>query len=124
VAKGRLAVVLEVLAGRQTVADACGRLGLSERRFYDLRDQALRAALAGLEPRPRGRPPRMSADARTTALEATVRELRLDLHAAQVREEIALALPQLHRRAGPGQRAARRPARGQATGGRRAAPGG
>src|SRR5262249_45405092 len=83
-AKGRPGGVLGALAGGRTVADACRRLGLSERRFYALRDRALQAALRGLEPRPAGRParPGAAADARVATLEATIQELRLDLRAA------------------------------------------
>jgi hypothetical protein len=67
------------------------------------------AALDGLEPRPAGRPPRQPPDpnGRLAALEAMVRELRLDLQAAQVREEIALCLPRVVRRAEPAKKAAR-----------------
>ncbi len=101
-AKARLLAVLDVLSGRRTVAQAGLPLGLGERRLRALRDQALAAALAGLEPRPAGRPARAPAgpDARVAALEAEVRELRIGLRAAQVREEIALLLPRLRRRGG------------------------
>ena len=53
---------------------------------------------------------------RVAELEAALRDLRVDLHAARIREEIALTLPQLLRRsrrvkkAAPGKR--RRPALG------------
>jgi hypothetical protein len=102
-AKQRLTLILETLAGRRTVVEASRRLGLSERRFYALREQGLQQALRSLEPRPVGRPPGGPAalDAERSRLEAEVRGLRLELRAAQVREEIAVALPHLLRRRAP-----------------------
>ena len=110
-AKARLEMLLEVLAGRRSIADGCARLGLSERRLHALRQQALQAALASLEPRPAGRPVRMPEEGPETAetLQATIRDLRLDLRAAQVREEIALTMPDLLRETGRGSGAARGP---------------
>jgi hypothetical protein len=56
-AKERLQVVLETLAGTCRVQEVCQRLGLSEPRFHQLRQQVLEAALERLEPRPAGRKP-------------------------------------------------------------------
>jgi hypothetical protein len=115
VAKDRLRALLEALTGRQTAGQACLQLGLGERRFRELRDAMLQAALAGLEPQSVGRPPQAggAADARVVELEAQVRELKLDLRAAQVREEIALVLPQVLHRRGPGKGARRGKGRGR-----------
>jgi hypothetical protein len=97
VAKERLRAVLLTMLGQQTIAEVAAQLGLSERRLHGLRGRMLQAALQALEPLPAGRPPRLSAesDARTEALEAELRDLRLDLRAAQIREEVALVMPQL-----------------------------
>jgi hypothetical protein len=124
-AKTRLELILEALAGRRTVAEVCRQLGLGERRFHALRQQVLQAALGSLEPRPAGRPAQTpsAADGRVAALEAAVQELRLDLRAAQIREEIALALPHLLQRAAQTKKAGRLPHRCRPTG-PRAAPGG
>src|SRR5262249_19770434 len=106
----RLQAVLQTLAGKLTVTDACARLGIGLRRFHLLRREALQAALERLEPRPAGRPERrQDADCgRVAALEAALRELRLDLRAAQVREEIALLLPHVLRPTRSEKRARRR----------------
>ena len=66
----------------------------------------VQAALASLEPRPAGRPVRMPEEGPETAetLQATIRDLRLDLRAARVREEIALTMPDLLRATGRGSR--------------------
>jgi hypothetical protein len=108
-AKARLRAVLEALTGGRTLAAVCLHLGISERHYRALRDRALQAALAALEPRPAGRPARSDVEpgGHVAELEATVRALRLDLRAAQVREEIALLLPQVLRRGGRAQRARR-----------------
>lgn len=108
-AKSRLAMIVEALAGRLTVAEACRELGLRERRFHALRNQVLQVSLASLEPRAAGRPAAQpgATDARVTALQQVVRELRLDLRAAQIREEVALAMPQLLRKPMRSKRAAR-----------------
>src|SRR5262245_5697401 len=102
VAKARLTAMLAILSGRRTVAAVALELGLSERRLHKLRLQMLQAALMGLEPHPAGRPAQRVAptDADTDALRGQVGQLRLELHAAQVREEIALVMPQLLVRGG------------------------
>ena len=108
-AKERLRVVLETLAGSCRVGEACARLGLSEPRFDQLRAQVLQAGLDRLEPRAVGRPPRPAVDAQVRALEARVAELEIELRAARVREEIALALPQVQ--VGPGEAPKKAPRR-------------
>jgi transposase-like protein len=105
-AKERLRLILETLGGRLRVQEACDRLGISEQRFRQLRQALLEGALASLEDRPAGRPRRAAAPEETVALRQQVAELEHELRAAQVREEIALALPQVNnpppdRAAGP-----------------------
>jgi len=100
-AKQRLRVILETLAGRRGLAEACVLLEIGGRQFHSLRLRLLQAALDSLEPRPAGRPPvrqTMESDPNGVAiLEAENRRLRLELQAAQIREEIALAVPHLFR---------------------------
>ena len=51
-----------------------------------------------MEPAPAGRPPREGTelgDGRLAALEEEVKELRIDLRASQIREEIAAVMPHL-----------------------------
>src|SRR5437660_503857 len=96
-AKERLQVVLETLAGACRVQEACARLGIGEVRFHQLRLQALQAAVERLEARPGGRPRSLvSAEAEQLGLlQERMTDLELELRAAQVREEIALALPRV-----------------------------
>jgi hypothetical protein len=94
-AKERLKVVLETLAGTCRVQEACRKLDISEPRFHQLRGQVLEAALARLEPRPLGRPARTVSPAEQEVgdLHEQVAALQVHLQAAQTREEIALVLP-------------------------------
>jgi transposase len=108
-ARERLTAVLETLAGTCRVQEACARLGVSEQRFDQLRARVLRAGLDSLEPRPAGRRPRPAPAADVQALQARVAELEVELRAARVREEIALALPAVALApAGPAKKARRR----------------
>jgi hypothetical protein len=92
--KDRLKWIIMVLSGEARVIEACAELDVSETRYYQLRETALQAALTAIEPRPAGRPSRVSL-AQTEpirVLEQRVRELAQALHEAEVREQIALVL--------------------------------
>jgi mRNA-degrading endonuclease toxin of MazEF toxin-antitoxin module len=92
-AKERLQVVLETMAGNRRIGEACQWLGISEQRFYQLRLELLQAALQRLEPKSAGRP-RQEATAtvaEVAALRQQVDELEMELAAARLREELALA---------------------------------
>jgi hypothetical protein len=94
--KQRLKIILQTLCGETRVVEACELLELGETRFQQLRDLAMQSALSGIEPRPAGRPSRATsaADEQIRLLQRRVQELEQALHEAQVREEIALVLPQ------------------------------
>jgi hypothetical protein len=94
-AKRRLGAILRTLSGACRVQEACEELGVSEARFHQLRQEALQGALDGLLPRPAGRPAAPPADGRVSELRQENEGLRLELLAAQTREEIALVLPRL-----------------------------
>jgi hypothetical protein len=98
-AKERGKVVLDTVKGKCSVAEACRRLGISEPRFYQLRVEMLQAALAALEPGTPGRPARAATpeQQQIAVLEQTVGRLQTQLRAAQVQEEIALALPMVQK---------------------------
>jgi hypothetical protein len=96
-AKMRLKVILEVIAEKRTVKSACEELGISEARYHELEWTALQGAVDSLEPKPAGRPPAAASppDPKLVALEEEVKELRVGLRAAQIREEIAVVMPHL-----------------------------
>lgn len=99
-ARERLKRIVDSLAGRATVAEVCAELGIGESRFHQLRSEALQAAVDRLEPRTAGRPATQVSptDARVAELERQLRELKWELHACQIRLELAEALPGLVRR--------------------------
>jgi hypothetical protein len=100
-AKERLRVILETMSGLGRVQEACAQLGISEQRYRQLRQTLLQGALDSLEDRPSGRPRRPAEPEETAALRQQVATLQRELQVAQVREEIALALPQVSK-AAPG----------------------
>jgi transposase-like protein len=96
-AKQRLAVILQTITGETTVEAACAELDIGEAAFHKLRQRTLQDAVTSLEPRPAGRPPTpVSPEAeQVTELQKQMRELKIDLRAAQIRTEIALTMPHL-----------------------------
>jgi transposase-like protein len=97
VAKQRLEVILETIAGRSTVPEACQRLGIGESRFHELRNQTLQATLEALEPRPPGRPakPTSPEQPEIDTLQAELRRLDFELRAAQTLIRVARIHPGL-----------------------------
>lgn len=95
--KHRLRVILDVMGGVMSVKQACEVLGISESRFHQLRHQVLQGALDSLAPRASGRPRLMEPEdsRRVEQLKRQVSELEMDLQAALVRTELALAMPQV-----------------------------
>lgn len=100
--KERVRVILMTLNGELSVKDAAEALDISESRFHELRDTFLASGAQGLEPRPKGRPvsevnPK---DVEIESLQKRIKDLEIEVETARVREEIALAMPEvLERRA-------------------------
>ena len=94
-ARRRLHQIVQALAGKTSVPEACAELGVGESRFHQLRQEALEGALAALEPRETGRPrrPAVPGAARIAELEEELSELRWELQACHIREELADVLP-------------------------------
>ena len=90
-ARQRLEVILEVVAGRCRVQEACERLQLSPSRLEQLRSRALQAALEALEPRPTGRPtqPPNPLAGQLAELQDQIRQLQRELVLSRAREELA-----------------------------------
>src|SRR5215813_7628006 len=76
-ARRRAAVLLEVLAGGRTPAQAAEALGLSLPRYYQLEAAALRGLVGACEPRPKGRG--RPAEAELAGLRKEVQRLRREL---------------------------------------------
>ena len=94
-AKRKLRIVLETIAGRRGIEAACQELGIGPTAFYEIRTKVLEGALQPMEPRPPGRPPRpvLETESRISELESEVRRLKLELNIAHVREEVLLSMP-------------------------------
>jgi TolA-binding protein len=95
-AKQRLKVVLQTISGELTIPQACERLQLSEARFHELRSACLQTACATFEPKAVGRPasaPPTEQGQKIENLERQIAELKIDLQASQIRERMALLMP-------------------------------
>lgn len=93
--KRRVAVLLEVLAGRSTINAAASELGISETQVFELKQRVLKGALGALRPQPVGRPPRPEPEEETRQLAQRITELEEELELSMVRTEIALVMPHL-----------------------------
>jgi hypothetical protein len=94
-AKRRLEVILQTVAGDLGINEAAAVLGVTPQRLHMLRQEALQAGVNQLTPRPTGRPRKTATPAqqRIAALEQEVERLRRELAASQLRTEIAVLLP-------------------------------
>lgn len=108
-ARQRLQIILQTLAGALSIEQACATLRINRSRFHALRGQFLGQAVQLLEPRPPGRQthPPSEAECQLASLRRQIVQLKLDLKAAQVREEIALVMPHLLKTRGSGKKTRR-----------------
>ena len=97
IAKERARAVFETMNGSLRVQDACAQLSICEQRFHQVREEVLQGAVDAAELGLPGRPVRQPspAEEQVRALEAEVARLKLELQAARVRTEVALALPHI-----------------------------
>ncbi len=97
-AKERLNVIMQTLTGELSVQEAQKKLGIGHSAFHKLRTKAFQTTLEQMEPGSPGRP-RLPAETqeekRVQELESELLELRLDLEASRIREELAIAMPHL-----------------------------
>jgi len=92
-AKQRTKLILETVFGGSRVAEACAALAICPQRFHQLREELLQAAVAPMEVQPGGRRQRPAESEEVVALRQELAELKMALRLAQVRLEIALAMP-------------------------------
>jgi len=99
-AKRRLTAILDTLAGKLTIDEACASVDVRPSEFHKLRERFLQEALQSLEPRPVGRPAKVvtEGDLRAAALERELQNTRMELQTARVREELVAAMPHLANR--------------------------
>lgn len=103
-AKKRTKMILQTVFSGLRVREVCAALDICPQRFQQLREEVLQAALASMEVQPGGRRRRPVESEEMAALREELEELKLALHLAQVRAEIALAMPKavVSAPAGPG----------------------
>lgn len=96
-AKERVKVILETMAGRCRLKEACERLGISEQRFHQLREEMMAAAVKALEPGQAGRPAQTltPAEEQVVVLEEKLAVQEVELRAAKARAEIAVIMPKV-----------------------------
>jgi hypothetical protein len=96
-AKERVKVILATMAGTCRLKEACERLGISEQRFHQLREEMMAAAVKALEPGHAGRPAQTPTptEEQVSALQQQLQDKEVELRAAKAREEIALVMPQV-----------------------------
>jgi hypothetical protein len=95
-ARARLRIILATLSGEKTIPAACAELRVGESRFHELRNEFLAKGVESLEPRPLGRPPDpgpSDLERQNLRLHRENEQLKLEVQAAQIREEIAMVMP-------------------------------
>lgn len=116
-AKQRMMLFLQTLSGQSTAVQACAELGICESRFFAQRSDWLQEALELLEPRSPGRPVKaepLPTPAELQLLRQRIRELEARAAVAEVKAELASALPHVIRPPAPVKkttRSTRRPPR-------------
>jgi len=101
-ARERLRLILDSLTGKVSVEEACRKLDIGEARFHSMRNEVLQAGLGCLEPGQVGRPPKRTEEeaSEVAALKKEIDDLKFDLQASRLREEISIAMPGLLRKKG------------------------
>jgi len=85
-ARKQAALVLEVLGGSRTIADASAAMGVSTNRYYQIERRALDGLIAALEHRKRGR---IAGEDRVARLESDKRRLTLEVGRLQALLRVA-----------------------------------
>ena len=99
--KDRLKTILATITGDLSAKEACGRLAVSASRFHELRQTALSGMLAGLAPRPPGRPAKEREPKAVRELRERVAWLEEELEISRLKTEIAMWKPAILREVTP-----------------------
>lgn len=100
-AKKRLELVLKTLSGEMSIPRACEMLGIGEAMFHRLRDRAVVAMGGALERRKTGRKkaPEKVPDEEKESLRRENLRLKMQIRGAQIREKMAILMPEVLKRA-------------------------
>ncbi len=92
--------VLELARNPETsVAELCRTFGVSRQTLYRAMDMADKAATQALSPKPKGRPRIPATEKEIQSLQVRNKELEADLKRQKLKNQIAQALLDLHRKA-------------------------
>jgi transposase InsO family protein len=96
-AKQRARTILELIAGKIRVPEACERLDIKEARLDQLRLEGLQTLVTAFEEKPVGRPAHVPspAEVENEQLRAEVARLNAELAVALVRAEVGVGLPRV-----------------------------
>ena len=96
-ARTRLKTIFQTVAGELTVEQACAMLGINRSAFNKMRSGFMANAVQLLEPRPSGRKKRIVTAEQTEIqrLREENDQLKFQVKAQQVREEIGILMPHL-----------------------------
>jgi transposase-like protein len=94
-ARKRLKIIFQTLGGELTVEQACGLLGVNRSAFNKMRSQFIASAAQLLEPKPSGRKKKIVTPeaAEIQRLREENDQLKFQLRAQQLREEIGVLMP-------------------------------
>ncbi len=94
------------LARRQEISmkDLCATFGVSRQTLHRALETADRAATEALAPKPKGRPPVSATQKEIQTLRNRNKELEQDLKRQKMKNEVAKALLELHRKVDRGQK--------------------
>jgi hypothetical protein len=97
VAKSRVTLMLETMAGKKTVNEACQELGIGEARFHEMRKELLEGLVGLAEPKPIGRPRQETAPSSeyVAKLENENWEMKRRFNVELVRMQLAAVIPEV-----------------------------
>ena len=87
-----------------SVTELCATFGVSRQTLYRAVETADRASMKALAPKPKGRPPVPATQKEIQALRKRNKELEQDLKKQKLKNEVAKALLELHRKVERGQK--------------------
>lgn len=98
-AREKARLVLDTLSGKTSVQEAAEKLGVSEARFHQIRDELLSGMLEAAEPKPVGRPRKEPpVPSEVEDLKEQLAQSKMETRIARLRELLALSHPELVKR--------------------------